>query len=153
MSLDAPRPADDVAALTDLLHAQEIALLGSWLFDSSTGITLWSDGMHAIFGSDPSGAPISRDVLFEMIHPDDRRRVRAEYARMARTQTASEVDYRLVIDPQTMRVVHSIARPVPERPGCFRGTLQDMTRAWTAEQALRESEERLRRIIADARSG
>ena len=53
-----------------------------------------------------------------------------------------ELDFRLLTGDRGMRTVHAIARPDPDQPGSYRGTLQDMT-------VLREAEEEIRTLNAE----
>ncbi len=54
-----------------------------------------------------------------------------------------ELDYRLVTADGVTRPVHAIARPDPDEPGCYRGTLQDVTERSRSELALRQAREQL----------
>jgi PAS domain S-box-containing protein len=73
------------------------------------------------------------DETFTWVDPDDLQHVQRAYANMLGGGERFELDYRLLTGDRGMRTVHAIARPDPERPGSYRGTLQDVT-------ALREAE-------------
>ena len=120
-------------ALAELQEAQQVAQLGSWHWDPATGTRTWSAGMYAVYGRDPGGGPMDTDETFTLIHPDDLQRVQKAYAHMLSGGQRFELDYRLLTGERGMRTVHAIAHPDPERPGSYRGTLQDVT-------ALREAE-------------
>ena len=124
-------------ALAELLEAQQIAELGSWYWDPATGARTWSAGMYQVYGRDPAGGPIGTEESFAWVHPDDLERVQDAYARMVEHSDRFELDYRLRTGDRGMRTVHAIARPDPDRPGGYRGTLQDVTALREAEKALR----------------
>ncbi len=128
--------ADLEQALAELHEAQYIAQLGSWRSDPDNGTLVWSAGMYEVYGADPAAGPIGAEQSFVFVHPDDLERVRDAYARMLEGDDGFELDYRLMSADRGTRMVHAIARPDPVRPGCYRGTLQDVTAARESEQAL-----------------
>ena len=85
------------------------------------------------------------------MHPEDRDRVVAlSLERQARGATA-DVEYRVVRPDGSVRWVRDRAFPVKDSAGRFyrvAGIAEDVTDARKAEQALRESEERFRRLAA-----
>jgi PAS domain S-box-containing protein len=122
--------------LAELEEAQHIAQLGSWRWDPSTGMRVWSAGMYVVYGRDPAAGPMDTDESFAFVHADDLERVRAAYARMREGGGGFELDYRLLTADGITRAVHAIARPDLDQPGCYRGTLQDVTERERAEQEL-----------------
>ena len=129
-------------ALAELQEAQQIAQLGSWYWDPATETRTWSAGMYEVYGRNPAGGPIGTDQSFAWVHEDDLERVKRAYARMIDSGERFELDYRLLTGDRGMRTVHAIARPDPDHPGSYRGTLQDVT-------ALREAEEKVRTLNAE----
>jgi PAS domain S-box-containing protein len=122
--------------LAELQEAQQIAQLGSWHWDPATGTRTWSPRMYAVYGRDPGGGPMDTDETFAWVDPDDLERVQKAYANMLSGGQRFELDYRLLTGDRGMRTVHAIARPDPERPGSYRGTLQDVTERKRAEEEL-----------------
>jgi PAS domain S-box-containing protein len=51
-------------------RAEAVAGLGHWRFDARTHELYWSPEMYRIYGLDPS-APLDRDTLVAMTHPED----------------------------------------------------------------------------------
>ena len=131
-------------ALAELEEAQRIAQLGSWRWDPGTGTRVWSAGMYVVYGRDPAAGPMDTEESFAFVHADDLERVRGAYARMREGGAGFELDYRLVTAAGRTRAVHAIARPDPDQPGCYRGTLQDVT-----ERKRNEEELRLRAELLD----
>jgi PAS domain S-box-containing protein len=137
----------------DLEEVQRLARLGSWRWDPGTGVREWSIGMFLIHERDPIAGPLETEGTLEQVLPEDRARVRDAYDQMAAGGEGFTLDYRTRAADGGWRAVHAIARPDPDRPGSFRGTLQDITELWEVEQALRASEERLASVIANAPMG
>ena len=132
--------------LAELQEAQHIAQLGSWQWDPGTGTRAWSEGMYSVYGADAAAGPLGTETTFAFVHPDDLGRVKSAYAAMLAGGAGFELEYRLLTPDRGTRMVHAIARPDPARPGCYRGTLQDVT-------AVRESEQALRTVIDHAPIG
>jgi PAS domain S-box-containing protein len=130
-------------ALAELEEAQHIARLGSWRWDPSAGRRVWSAGMYLVYGCDPAAGPMDTAQSFAFVHPDDLERVQRAYARIREGSVGFELDYRLVTADGVTRPVHAIARPDPDEPGCYRGTLQDVTERTRNELALRQAREQL----------
>ncbi len=131
-------------ALAELHEAQHIAQLGSWRWNLGAGKRVWSAGMYELYGADPAAGPLDAEQSFVFVHPDDLGRVKAAHTRVLAGGEGFELDYRLISAVRGLRMMHAIARPDPEEPGCYRGTLQDVTALHESEQALRESEQALR---------
>src|SRR5262249_28806941 len=56
-----------------LATAQRIARLGSWELDlTGKDILTWSDETYRIFGYTPGEMPVTRELFFQAVHPDDR---------------------------------------------------------------------------------
>jgi len=140
-------------ALAELQEAEQIARLGSWHWDPAAGTRSWSAGMYQLYGRDPAGGPIGTEESFTWVHPDDRERVRGAYARMLEGGERLELDHRLLTGDRGMRTVHAIARPDPDQPGSYRGTVQDVTALREAEEELAETTGLLERTQEISKTG
>ncbi len=80
-----------------LKKTQEIAHVGSWDYDLSTGQLSWSDEVYRIFGLDKEAFSPSYDSFLQFIHPDDRDTVDRAYKDSIITGKDSyEVEHRVV---------------------------------------------------------
>jgi len=140
-------------ALAELQEAEQIAQLGSWHWDPATGTRSWSAGMYRLYARDPAGGPIGSEESFTSVHRDDLERVRGAYARMLESGERFELDYRLLTGDRGMRTVHAIARPDPDQPGSYRGTVQDVTASREAEEELAETTGLLERTQEISKTG
>lgn len=90
-----------------------------------------------------------RDFL-QMLHPDDRERVRETFDRCFADGTDYHTEYRLMSEGKPIWI-QSVGRAVVEEDGRkrMRGIMQDVTARVDSERALKESEERLAQQFAE----
>jgi len=131
----APVPPDASA------DARREPVLGEWTWYIDAGAVEWSDETWAIHGMVPGG-PLPADGIPEVIHSDDRARVRAELARLWTEDAPVDTEYRIVQPDGAMRVVRTRGAVVQRRPGhrVARGSVQDVTELALARSRLREAE-------------
>lgn len=131
-----------------LAEAQVVAGLGSYALDVAAGRWTGSAMLDTLFGID---AEYDRSVegWLALIHPEDRAMmstyIRDEVLGRGR---AFDKDYRIVRpSDRAERWVHGLGRlgfDGEDRPVKMYGTIQDITERRAADEALRESEQRLR---------
>jgi len=134
---------------TYLAEAQSLSHAGSSAY-SETAIFYFSEENYRIFGFDPRGDLPSREAALERIHPDDRERVREEARRAVEQKKDYTLEYRLLLPDRTVKYIEAIAHPKFSAGGELIevvSTIIDVTERKRAEQALRESEYKLRQII------
>ena len=132
-----------------LAEAQRLSHTGTWAFNETTTL-YWSEESYRIWGFDPLQGLPSREAMWQRIHPDDRDWVR-QGARDARRQKRDyAVEHRIVLPDGTVRYLEATARFLSSGDGeRFEvvSTHVDVTDRKRAEQALRESEAKIRRLI------
>lgn len=126
------------ASETALKEAQQLARLGSWSWDLTSGEVTWSQELYRILGLPLEEQSASFDVFKRLLHPDDRDRVLEllERARTAGTGFASE--HRVVRPDGTVRVLQARGEVHADgagRPAMMVGTAQDVTDRTRAQQA------------------
>ena len=152
--LVAERTAEVEKVNARLVEAQAIAHLGSWEWDARKDAVRGSEEFHRLFGVPPEGLSSFGQVM-ERVHPDDRESVHVvlEEARLRGDGAVYQTSFRVVLPDGRLRYVdgHGVASVDEEgRLVGMVGTCHDITSVREAEEALRESEERLRRIVAEA---
>ncbi|MDQ3301879.1 MAG: PAS domain S-box protein [Actinomycetota bacterium] len=133
-----------------LAEAQRLAHLGGWEWDIETDEISWSDEVYRIYGLEPQAAVPSFERFMEVVHPDDRDRVRKTIDDALEGSEPYDVEHRVVRPDGEVRVVHRRAEVVRgERGEPLRmiGTVHDITERKEAEARLRATEERYRTVV------
>lgn len=120
-----------------LAKAQEIAHLGSWVWDIENNVDYSSEEYCRIYGIKPEKRP--HESFLNSIHPDDR-----EYVKRALNATLYEnkpysIDFRIVRPDGTVRFVHGEGEASfngKSKPIKIVGIVQDITDRKKAEIAL-----------------
>ena len=124
-----------------LAEAQRLSHTGSLGWDTSTGELYWSQEAYQIIGCDPAVKP-SLALLFQQIHPEDRKRVKEVMDRSSRSGADLDFEHRLQMADGAVKHVHVLARAVRERSGKLQyiGAAMDITAIVRADENLRRSE-------------
>jgi PAS domain S-box-containing protein len=145
-----------------LAEAQRIAGVGDYALDVRAGEITWSDHAFRLVGLDPGTASPSLPLFLELVHPDDRERVRSTMEQALASTYADDdngraglpaLDYRLVRPDGAVRSMHtevSAELDAAGRPVFLHGTLQDVSAVARVERRLREEQEFTAAVIDHA---
>jgi len=141
---------------SELNEAQRLAQIGSWKWEPSSDATTWSAELYSQFERDPELPAPSLQDHQQFLTPESWDRLKLSTEKTLQTGVAYELDLE-GIRPNGARfwftnrgeaVVDGSGSPV-----YLRGTAQNITARKQAGEALRESEEKFRRIFEDAGVG
>jgi diguanylate cyclase (GGDEF)-like protein/PAS domain S-box-containing protein len=145
------RTAPDVQAhAARMEEAMRVAGIGCWELDIVASRLYWSPQIYEIFEIDPTRFAASYQTFLELVHPDDRAAVDAAYIASVRDRSPYAIAHRLLMPDGRVKHVQERGETFYDaagRPLRSLGTVQDVTARVSAEQALRESEERFRRLV------
>lgn len=122
-----------------LRAAQRVAQLGSWDLHLADRTVAWSEETNRIFGLATSGARMTLDGVLEVVHPDDRQRVREAHLSALEPGREIDLEYRIRRPDREERVLHCRAALVCNEQGLpimFSGTVQDVTERRRVDQRL-----------------
>jgi PAS domain S-box-containing protein len=133
--------------------AEELAQMGSWEHDLSSGETRWSAGIYRILGLPPSDEALRAEEIFSHVHPADRDRIRRMLANVAEApgtvpESGLVHTVRMVRSDGSVRELRAIGRLEPDASGRLArwvGALQDVT-----DQRLTERELRAHHAVSQA---
>ncbi|MFP4235264.1 MAG: PAS domain-containing protein [Nitriliruptoraceae bacterium] len=150
------REHEDLRAGVALFEAsQRLARLGRIEGDLAEPRLHWCPVAYELFGLDPRYADMDRDRLRELVHPEDRPAVE-RVADELLERGEHQVDFRIVRADGEVRWLRQLTRlaPLPGgSPTRVIGTVQDLTELRATEQALRDSQEMLERMLAATNDG
>jgi PAS domain S-box-containing protein len=134
-----------------LAETQKLTHTGSWAWDARSQKVLYcSEEMFRIYGLDPRVDLPTRKNFRQRVHPEDRNRTDERFIRVVNEKVDSFDEYRVVLPDGTVKHVNSSGHPVLDGNGeliAFIGTATDVTVRKRADEALRESEAKIRRLV------
>jgi signal transduction histidine kinase len=143
----AERQQHELADASDLLarrlsEAQNVAQLGYWEIDRSSGDVFWSDEMYRLIGVEPGVQPPPTDQFLSALHPEDAPRMRDVAARALADLSEFTEQYRLIGTDGAPRTIQARGRVVTSARGDRKlvGTIQDITERTQLETQLRQSQ-------------
>ena len=148
---DQKRAEEDLRHITDelrrsqfyLAEGQRLAHIGSWSFTADGTREYWSAEHFNILGRDPARgvAPIP-EFLNNIVHPDDRERIKGEIERMVAKGEGCDEKFRILHPQRGVRVVRSVGFPVFENGVLkrFAGTIMDITEEEKLTQELKRNQ-------------
>jgi PAS domain S-box-containing protein len=136
-----------------LADAERLSHTGGWAVNRKGGdrtIVFWSEESYRIFGLDPLQPMPTTDWFWQQVHPDDRGRLREEVQEALRQKRDPAVAFRILLPDGTIKYLESSGYNLFSASGELpevRGTFVDVTERKRAEQALWESEAKIRRLV------
>jgi diguanylate cyclase (GGDEF)-like protein/PAS domain S-box-containing protein len=126
-------------ANVDLAEAQAISQVGSWDWDIASGAVWWSDELYRIAGVEPESFHPTFESFLELVHPDERGRVKDIIDLACESRGRLDYECRIVRADGTTRVIQALGECVIGDDGVLRkliGTCQDVTDRKILEQEI-----------------
>jgi PAS domain S-box-containing protein len=132
-----------------LARAQEAAHLGSWeldlanLQDVNQNPLWWSDEVYRIFGYAPGQVPVSSDLFFRSVPPEDAPRIQAAVRGSVESGVPYFIQHRVIRPDGSERIVEersTVLRDSAGRPIRMVGTVLDVTERQLLEEQLRQAQ-------------
>ncbi|HEU4617959.1 MAG TPA: diguanylate cyclase, partial [Gammaproteobacteria bacterium] len=157
-SAHSPSSPEQQIALSEarLNEAQRIAKIGNWEWDIVSGSEWWSEELYRILEVDPRRQKASLKLFLELVHPQDRERVKQSAERAVAEGAHHSVDVRVVMRDGSEKIVNSqgvVTFDKQGRPLRMSGTLQDITNRKAIETTLRLIEQRYKEAQRLAKIG
>jgi PAS domain S-box-containing protein len=124
----------------ELLEAQRVAQVGSWVWDPHADIVTWSQQLYRIADLDPQLPPPPFKEHEQLFTPESWERLRAAVGEALRSATPYELDLEMVRPDGSRRWIVARGEALRDESGHvarLRGTAQDITERKKDEESLR----------------
>ena len=134
----------------ELTEAQRLSGLGSWQWDVQTDTVTWSEELYRLHGLDPNLPAPSYKEHPNLFTTESWHRLQSAVLAALQAGSPYELDLEIIGSGPTTKWAIARGEPLRDADGQIiglRGTVQDITARKQAEQAQRESEDKLRLIL------
>ncbi len=151
------RLEEDLRAKQALLaEAERVAHLGHWERDLRSGLSSWSNEVYRILGHQAGSFSPSTGAFLDAVAPADREQIGEALRATERDGLPRRQEYRIITTRGAVRCLLGtveLFRDPGGAPARLFGTVQDITEREHVEEALRRTQEDLKRAQAVARVG
>ncbi len=129
-----------------LSSSQRAAHIGTWSWKVGDTTTYWSDETYRIYGLSPEMGSPDFEFFFEIIHPEDRYKMREWPKAVIAGLHPSPVEFRVLRPDGIYRIIRTegdIVETMDGIPSRIAGTAYDITESKLAEEDLKKSKQLL----------
>lgn len=133
-----------------LREAQRLAQLGSWEWDLVEDKLYWSDECYSLLGLNAENFQPRNRAVLEMVHPDDRERLRAAIEKAIHAKGRLVSTHRVVLpsgDIRYHRVLAEVTQDEADKPVRMLGTVMDITDMKQVENELEQHRNHLEQLV------
>ena len=129
--------------------ATQAGTLGIWDWDIAHNRVTWSDSLYAIHGLKRGEFGGTVEAFTELVHPDDRQFVSAAIRAAVIDGTPFEIEFRILRPGGAAAWIFTNAKVLHENGRAIRmiGATVDISERKRSENALRDSEERIKQLV------
>ncbi|MBD1808162.1 PAS domain S-box protein [Microcoleus sp. FACHB-SPT15] len=141
---------------SQLRLALEAARMDSWNWNFQTGKIIRSNNFQQLYGFTPNPSGVTYEEFLELVHPEDRDRIRQTDERALETGDGYDSEFRIILPDGSLRWVQSKGQVFYDETGKavrMAGVNLDISDRKLAEEQLRQSEEQLRLALDAANMG
>jgi PAS domain S-box-containing protein len=134
-------------------QAQRAARIGTWDWDIVAGSLVWSDAIEPLFGLPEGGFKGTYEAFLDMVHPDDRERVRDAVTACIEAGVDYDIEHRVVWPDGNVHwvaVSGDVQRDGNGRAVRMLGVMRDIHERKLAQLTLHESQTHYRRLFDEA---
>ncbi|MBB5955214.1 diguanylate cyclase (GGDEF)-like protein/PAS domain S-box-containing protein [Saccharothrix tamanrassetensis] len=154
---DLAKAADDLRDEQRRLRTvQRVAQIGSWEYDPTTGVTVWSESHYEMMGVRPGEVVPGAQAVLDVVHPDDYDMVASYWANRALDGNPIDIVYRIILPTGELRWIRGVAEAKLRADGrtqFITGYIRDITAQLRSDQALETERGRLLEAQRIARIG
>ncbi|MUU77485.1 sensor histidine kinase [Winogradskyella endarachnes] len=123
----------------DLNRAQRIASIGSWEYNLKTKRLFFSKEMYRIIEKDSEKFKVTRDNYYQILHPEDREKVKIAIDSFLEKKESYNITYRLLLPNDRIKHVNEHCELLLDKKNNLSksfGTIQDITKRVISENEL-----------------
>ena len=130
------------------IHAEKIALIGSYTWNISTGAMTFSDNLFRLIGYDPGEFTPSYDELLRLIHPAEKTEILKNTPFLLESIIQTQAPCRFITKEGVIRYFRATGKHLYKPDGeVIAGTFQDITRDIELRQTLENNDNFIRSLL------
>ncbi|WP_179320077.1 PAS domain-containing sensor histidine kinase [Winogradskyella helgolandensis] len=132
--------------------ALEAGEFGSWDWNLLTNRIIRDENEHLLFGPKFKNQAATFHSFLDMVHPDDKARVKLSISKVLKNEKTYTSEYRIVLPDKSMRWLEAkgkVYRDKNGKPIRMIGITHNITKQKKAEEKFKQSEEKLRDYTLD----